>query len=234
MKIPNKTKSRKSSFESKYPFLLSFYKDLNTFNNLIPQKGCVKYKKLAVHNNSSKLYSEYLEIYYYQYIAASDARKKLGNKYDPKNLFLEGYGYGVWLEELTDKEKLTNAEESTDIPPLPLREGDEVVVKKEKGLKILTPNKSLTRLLILLAQIKAGNNSYKLKNEIKQTLYLLHQHDNIMKTIFMKIENIKTNESKSVLNLSTCSSKLIHLLHMEKCEKTLQYSFKCNKLKNTV
>ena len=32
------------------------------------------------------------------------------------------------------------------------------------GLKILTPNKLLTRLSILLAEIKAGNNSYKLKN----------------------------------------------------------------------
>ena len=42
-----------------------------------------------------------------------------------------------------------------------------------KGLKALTPNKLLTRLPILLAQIKAGNNSYKLKNEIRQILYFL-------------------------------------------------------------
>ena len=38
---------------------------------------------------------------------------------------------------------------------------------------MLTPKKLLTRLAILLAQIKAGNNSYKLKKEIKQILYLL-------------------------------------------------------------
>ena len=36
--------------------------------------------------------------------------------------------------------------------------------KEGKGLKILTPNKLLTRLPILLAQIKAGNNSKELKN----------------------------------------------------------------------
>ena len=36
-------------------------------------------------------------------------------------------------------------------------EGDEKV-KERKGLKILTPIKLLTRLSILLAQIKAGNN----------------------------------------------------------------------------
>ena len=41
------------------------------------------------------------------------------------------------------------------------------------GLKMLTPNKPLARLSILLAQIKAGNYSQKLKNEIIQILYLL-------------------------------------------------------------
>ena len=38
------------------------------------------------------------------------------------------------------------------------------------GLKILTPNQMLSRLSISLAQLKAGNNSEKLKNEIRQLL----------------------------------------------------------------
>ena len=50
------------------------------------------------------------------------------------------------------------------MPPL---EGEEVV-KEGKRLKILTPNKLLTRIPILLTQIKVGNNSYKLKTEIGQ------------------------------------------------------------------
>ena len=54
-------------------------------------------------------------------------------------------------------------------------------VKEGKGLKILTPNKLLTGLPILLAQIKAGNNSHILKNEIKQILYLLFQQNKITK-----------------------------------------------------
>ena len=45
----------------------------------------------------------------------------------------------------------------------------------------MTPNKLLTRLPILLAQMKAGNNSYKLKNEIRQILYFLYQHNKITK-----------------------------------------------------
>ena len=40
------------------------------------------------------------------------------------------------------------------------------------GIKILTPDKILTIISVLLAQIKAGNNSYKPKNEIKPILYL--------------------------------------------------------------
>ena len=38
------------------------------------------------------------------------------------------------------------------------------------GIKILTPNKLLTSLLVLLAQMKAIKNSYKLKHEIKEIL----------------------------------------------------------------
>ena len=36
-----------------------------------------------------------------------------------------------------------------------------------KGIKTLTPNQMLSRLSISLAQLKAGNNSEKLKNEIQ-------------------------------------------------------------------
>ena len=44
-----------------------------------------------------------------------------------------------------------------------------------QGLKILTPNQMLSRLPISLAQLKAGNNSEKLKNEIRQLLYSLYR-----------------------------------------------------------
>ena len=41
------------------------------------------------------------------------------------------------------------------------------------GLQILTPDQMLNRLSIILAQLKAGSNSEKLKNEIRQLLYSL-------------------------------------------------------------
>ena len=42
-------------------------------------------------------------------------------------------------------------------------------------LKILTPNQILWRLPVSLAQLKAGNNYKKLKNEIRQILYSLYR-----------------------------------------------------------
>ena len=47
--------------------------------------------------------------------------------------------------------------------------------KSGGGLKILTPNQMFSRLPITLAQLKVGNNSEKLKNEIRQLLYSLYR-----------------------------------------------------------
>ena len=54
-----------------------------------------------------------------------------------------------------------------------LLEDDEDEVKEEKGLKILTPNKLLTRFSGLLAQRKTRNELFKLKYEIRKLVYLL-------------------------------------------------------------
>ena len=43
------------------------------------------------------------------------------------------------------------------------------------GLKILIPNQVLSRLPITLAQLKEGNNSEKLRHEIRQLLYSLYR-----------------------------------------------------------
>ena len=42
------------------------------------------------------------------------------------------------------------------------------------GLKILTSKQMLQRLPIALAQVKAGNNSENLLNEIRQIIYSLY------------------------------------------------------------
>ena len=58
------------------------------------------------------------------------------------------------------------------------------------GLKILTPNQMLSRLPITLAQLKAGNNSEKLKNEIRQLLYSLYRSKKLTKQLYKSLIDI--------------------------------------------
>ena len=56
-----------------------------------------------------------------------------------------------------------------------------------KGLKILTPKQMLQRLPIVLAQVKASNNSESLLNEIRQIVYSLYQSKQITKKVYNNI-----------------------------------------------
>ena len=58
------------------------------------------------------------------------------------------------------------------------------------GLKILTPDQMLSRLPITLAQLKAGNNSEKLKNEIRQLLYSLYRSKKLTKQLYKSLVDI--------------------------------------------
>ena len=53
--------------------------------------------------------------------------------------------------------------------------------------KILTPKQMLQRLPIALAQVKAGNNSESLLNEIRQIVYSLYQSKQITKKVYNNI-----------------------------------------------
>ena len=81
--------------------------------------------------------------------------------------------------------KMYGDEEISDIFDL---ESEESATKRRKksgkGLKILTTQQMLSRLPISLAQLKAENNSEKLKNEIRQLLYSLFRSKKLSKTIY--------------------------------------------------
>ena len=80
-----------------------------------------------------------------------------------------------------------------------LYEGRELVIRAFKSgsfplksiagteLKILTPKQMLQRLPIALAQVKAGNNSESLLNEIRQIVYSLYQSKQITKKVYNNI-----------------------------------------------
>ena len=76
-------------------------------------------------------------------------------------------------QTISEEEKIYTATGEEDIGDPPPLETEEEAEKRQgkttgKGLKILTPQQMITRLPILLAQLKAGNNSQKFKNEIRQ------------------------------------------------------------------
>ena len=56
-----------------------------------------------------------------------------------------------------------------------------------KGLKTITPNQMLSRLLIFLAQLNAGNYSEKLKNEIRQLFYSLYRSKKLTKELYKSL-----------------------------------------------
>ena len=61
--------------------------------------------------------------------------------------------------------------------------------QEDEGLKILTPNQMLKRLPIALAQVKAGNNSESVLNEIRQIVYSLYRSKEITKKVYNNIIN---------------------------------------------
>ena len=66
------------------------------------------------------------------------------HKYDHTNLFIQPHNDDMWSEN----EESSDTKTKSDLPLILAPEGDE---NEGKGLKILTPNKLLTRRQILLA-----------------------------------------------------------------------------------
>ena len=97
------------------------------------------------------------------------------------------------FKEKWDKEKQEPDEQldTTDMPELEIEESVAERRKKERHvLKILTPNPMLSRLPISLAQLKAVNNSQKLKNEIRQPLYPLYRWNKLTKQLYKSLVDI--------------------------------------------
>ena len=114
----------------------------------------------------------------------------MDKKYDASNLFVKGYKYDKWYKKLDIEKNKSQPEENiaervklipsegtiqkdsddttkSVISPMPTLEGCEEKLKESKGQKTLTANKLLTKLPVLLAQRKAENLSYKVKNDIR-------------------------------------------------------------------
>ena len=103
-----------------------------------------------------------------------------------------------WSNLNDEIEKMSKEEIEIKKPDKILKISEEILNFNEKiqkesegsGLKILTPNQMLSRLPITLAQLKAGNNSEKLKNEIRQLLYSLYRSKKLTKQLYKSLIGI--------------------------------------------
>ena len=100
---------------------------------------------------------------------------------------------GTKADDEVDDDVDDETDEQPDTTDMPKLESEESVAKRREhegqGLKLLTPEQMLGRLPISLAQLKAGNNSEKLKNEIRQLLYLLYRSKKLIKTTYNSLMN---------------------------------------------
>ena len=96
-----------------------------------------------------------------------------------------------WSNLKDEFEKMSEDEKEIEQPDRILKIVKEILEfnrqQQGQGLKILTPNQMLSRLPVTLAQLKAGNNSEKLKNEIRQSLYFLYRSKKLTKSIYKSL-----------------------------------------------
>ena len=89
---------------------------------------------------------------------------------------LFGPDYFDKTDNKANNEAVNEEIDTTNMPDLETEESAAQKRKPEaKGLKISNPNQMFSRLPISLAQLEAGNNSDKLKNEIRQLLNSLYR-----------------------------------------------------------
>ena len=155
------------------------------------RRGYVAEIEREEKNIKNKLFKEYFTIYQ----SPSDMYKKLRKTEDKKN---KDQVYLIKEMLNTMKEAIKNVSENKK---LEIEENEKIINFFErilyfnrldqsgKGLKILTPNQMFSRLPITLAQLKAGNNSEKLKNEIRQLLHSLYRSKKLTKNVYNNLIN---------------------------------------------
>ena len=127
-------------------------------------------------------------------ISLEEAKNRQKNYLHYLNIIRKGYKNASLKKTLSNIENHFNARESAiklieDYGSMNLEAKKLAREQEGTGLKILTPNQMLKRLPIALAQIKAGNNSESLLNEIRQIVYSLYRSKEITKKVYNNIIN---------------------------------------------
>ena len=158
-----------------------------------------RFKKFLeyIENESKDINYDLFKDYFDVLVPSALAKKLYETKNKNKNNELVELINFRWSNLKDEIEKMTENEIKTEKPHKILEIVKEILDFNKKnrkqqglGLKILTPNQMLSRLPITLAQLKAGNNSEKLKNEIRQILYSLCRSKKLTKQLYKNLIDI--------------------------------------------
>ena len=93
------------------------------------------------------------------------------------------------IDRLYEERYKDEQPDTTDMPDLESKESA-AQKRNQPGRGLKMPNQMLIRLPISLAQLNAGNNSEKLKNEIKQLLYSFYSSKKLTKKLYKSLIDI--------------------------------------------
>ena len=149
-----------------------------------------------IENKSRTIDYDLIKEYFNFKVPRALAKKLFETKDKKKNNELVELIRVRWSNLQDEIGKMSEDEKETEKPDKILKIVEEILIVNRKkqsggGLKILTPNQMLSRLPITLVQLKAGNNSKKRKNEIRQLLYSLYRSKKLSKQLYKSlIDNI--------------------------------------------
>ena len=129
-----------------------------------------------IKRKGQNINNELFKVYFTDYQSQSNMYKKLSETKNTEiNKTRVNLIYKVLSKLYTPKDDAANIEENEKIIYI-VERILQLNNKIQSGqvLQILTPNQRLNRLPITLPQLKAGNNSERLKNEIRQLLHSLY------------------------------------------------------------
>ena len=125
----------------------------------------------------------------------SDARDEIINLFEKGIFPYEDNTYKTKEKRIWKKKENEKPDEILNIVEEILEFNKKIWKQLGLGLKILTPNQILSRLPITLVQLKAGNISDKLKNEIRQLLYSLYRSKKLTMQLYKSLTLLKNRNN---------------------------------------
>ena len=171
-------------------------RDREEENKIRNENGLIDYKKrdrlinLKKRDINNKLVRKHFQVQ--DLGTLSEKVKKVKNNVEKNKIEVGLINSG--LRDLKEEIKDMSEQEKETENPNEIKDFEKILEfnrqQQGQGLKITTPNQMLRRLPISLAQLKAGNNSEKLKNETRQLLYALHRSKKLTKNIYKSLIDI--------------------------------------------